>query len=100
MAKRERYTEHPSITVINSTPKLRVFEEFFVEENLPKWRKIKIRIDAEDKSIRDGKQYVAMDSNPFDRLNGSISDRRSERELISGAKHERRSYVNRTADRM
>ena len=68
MAKRERYTEHPSITVINSTPKLRVFEEFFVEENLPKWRKIKIRIDADDKASRDGKQYAEMDSSPSDRL--------------------------------
>ena len=100
MAKRERYTEHPSITVINSTPKLRVFEDFFIEENLPKWRKIKIRIDAEDKASRDGKQYFEMASGPFDRMNGSISDRRSERDLISGAKHERRSYVNRAADRL
>lgn len=99
MSKRERYTEHPSITVINSTPKLRVFEDFFVEENLPKWRKIKIRIDAEDKASRDGKNYDVRESNSGGWHNGSISDRRSERELISGAKHERTSYVNRTADR-
>lgn len=39
MAKtRERYTEHPSITVIGGKPKLHVFEDFFIEEELHRRR--------------------------------------------------------------
>jgi len=98
MAKtRERYTEHPSITVIGGKPRLRVFEDFFVEEELPKWRKIAVKLEAEDK--RNGSKKGEYDpdvsfGSSFNN-NGSISDKRTERELLRNAKHERRNYVNR-----
>ena len=96
MAKtRERYTEHPSIAVIGGKPKLRVFEDFFIEEELPKWRKIAVKIEKQDK----GKTVEDVPSNGFGSSwenNGSISDRRTERELLRNAKHERRNYANRS----
>lgn len=95
MAKtRERYTEHPSIAVIGGKPKLRVFEDFFIEEDLPKWRKIAVKIEKQDK----GKTDEDVSANGFGSSwenNGSISDRRTERELLRNAKHERRNYANR-----
>ena len=87
---REKYTEHPSIAVINGQPKLRVFEDFFIEEDLPKWRKIKVRIDSEDGS--DGKSKSEY-STPWNG-NTSITGRRSERNLLGSAKGDRRSYIN------
>lgn len=93
MAK-TRYTEHPSIAVIGGKPKLRVFEDFFIEEDLPKWRKIAVKIEKQDKGKTD--EYVS--ANGFGSSwenNGSISDRRTERELLRNAKHERRNYANR-----
>ena len=100
MAKtRERYTEHPSITVIGGKPKLRVFEDFFVEEELPKWRKIAVRLEDEDKRNGSKKGDYAVENSFGSSFNnnGSISDRRTERELLRNAKHERRNYVNRAS---
>ena len=100
MAKtRERYTEHPSITVIGGKPKLRVFEDFFVEEELPKWRKIAVKLEEEDKRNASKKGDYATDSSFGSSFNnnGSISDKRTERELLRNAKHERRNYVNRAS---
>ena len=100
MAKtRERYTEHPSITVIGGKPKLRVFEDFFVEEELPKWRKIAVKLEEEDKRNASKKGDLATDNSFGSSFsnNGSISDRRTERELLRNAKHERRNYVNRVS---
>lgn len=86
----EKYTEHPSIAVINGQPKLRVFEDFFIEEDLPKWRKIKVKIDSEDGS--DGKSKSEY-STPWNG-NTSITGRRSERNLLGSANGDRRSYIN------
>ena len=100
MAKtRERYTEHPSITVIGGKPRLRVFEDFFVEEELPKWRKIAVRLEDEDKRNGSKKGDLAVENSFGSSFNnnGSISDRRTERELLRNAKHERRNYVNRAS---
>lgn len=100
MAKtRERYTEHPSIAVVGGKPKLRVFEDFFVEEDLPKWRKIAVKLEEEDKRNGSKKGDYAIDSSFGSSFhnNGSISDRRTERELLRNAKHERRNYVNRVS---
>lgn len=100
MAKtRERYTEHPSIAVIGGKPKLRVFEDFFIEEELPKWRKIAVKIEKQDK----GKTDEDVSANGFGSSwenNGSISDRRTERELLRNAKHERRNYIGRMGGRI
>jgi len=97
MAKtREKYTEHPSITVIGGKPKLRVFEDFFIEESLPKWRKIAVKLEQEDKKKGDEKDSVAYLNDGMSwQNNGSISDKRTERELLRNAKHERRNYINR-----
>jgi len=38
--KRIRWENHPSITVVGGKPRLKVFEEYFVEEDLPKYKKI------------------------------------------------------------
>lgn len=100
MAKtRERYTEHPSITVIGGKPKLRVFEDFFVEEELPKWRKIAVKLEEEDKrnSSKEGDYATDTSFGSAFTNNGSISDKRTERELLRNAKHERRNYVNRVS---
>lgn len=94
---REKYTEHPSIAVINGTPRLRVFEDFFIEEGLPKWRKIKVELDNEDVAKDDRK--VTSDPPWNWNGNGSITGRRSKRNLLGSAKSDRRSYVSRAADR-
>lgn len=87
---REKYTEHPSIAVIGGKPHLRVFEDFFVEEDLPKWRKIKVEIDEEDKKSGDNESY---DVGASWGNNASITGRRSKRNLLRSAKGDRRSYV-------
>lgn len=94
---REKYTEHPSIAVINGTPRLRVFEDFFIEESLPKWRKIKVELDNEDVAKDDSKG--TSDPSWNWNGNGSITGRRSKRNLLGSAKRDRISYVNRAADR-
>ena len=94
---REKYTEHPSIAVINGTPRLRVFEDFFIEESLPKWRKIKVELDNEDVAKDDSKG--TSDTSWNWNGNGSITGRRSKRNLLGSAKSDRRSYVSRAADR-
>lgn len=38
--KRIRWEDHPSITLVNGRPRLKVFEEYFVEEGLPKFQKL------------------------------------------------------------
>ena len=38
--KRIRWEDHPSITLVNGKPRLKVFEEYFVEEGLPKFQKL------------------------------------------------------------
>lgn len=93
MAKtREKYTEHPSIVVINGTPKLRVFEDFFIEEALPKWQKIAAKI-AETKTDGDtSSSFVNMN-------NGSITDKRTDEQLLHSAKYERRNYIDRSRGR-
>ena len=101
MAKtRERYTEHPSITVIGGKPKLRVFEDFFIEEDLPKWRKIAVKIEKQDKGKSDDTSASMNGFGSSWENNGSISDRRTERELLRNAKHERMNYVNRAGNRI
>lgn len=93
MAKtREKYTEHPSIVVINGTPKLRVFEDFFIEEALPKWQKIAAKI-AETKTDGDtSSSFMHMN-------NGSITDKRTDEQLLHSAKYERRNYIDRSRGR-
>lgn len=101
MAKtRERYTEHPSITVIGGKPKLRVFEDFFIEEELPKWRKIAVKIEKQDKGKSDDTSASMNGFGSSWENNGSISDRRTERELLRNARHERRNYIGRMGNRI
>ena len=38
--KRIRWEDHPSIVLVNGKPRLKVFEEYFVEEGLPKFQKL------------------------------------------------------------
>ena len=89
MAKtRERYTEHPSIAVIGGKPKLRVFEDFFIEEDLPKWRKIAVKIGEDGKRKSYGTEVSIDGFSSSWENNGSISDRRTDRELLMNAKRE------------
>ena len=92
---REKYTKHPSIAVIGGKPHLRVFEDFFVEEDLPKWRKIKVEIDEEDKKGDNNESYEVSASWGN---NASITGRRSKRNLLRSAKGDRRSYVQHGRD--
>lgn len=91
--KKEKYTEHPSLVVINGTPRLRVFEDFFIEEDLPKWKKIAVKIKEEDEKKKDYGDRV--DYSPIHSGTGAITDSRSERNLLSNAKYERRNYIER-----
>lgn len=91
MAK-EKYTDHPSIAVIGGKPHLRVLEDFFIEEELPKWKKIAVKLKSKD-------ECCSPDS--FSQNgNGSIQDGRSESELLRNAKFDRRHYVSGQADRL
>ena len=92
---REKYTEHPSIAVIGGKPHLRVFEDFFIEEDLPKWRKIKVEIDEEDKK---GGDKGSCDVSASWGNNLSITGGRSKRNLLLSAKCDRRSYVQHGRD--
>lgn len=97
----EKYTEHPSIAVINGQPKLRVFEDFFIEEQLPKWRKIKVEIDKEDsmeKAVPDEPGRMGNSVSGWGE-NGSITGKRSKRNLLNSARADRRAYINRTSSR-
>lgn len=59
MAKRIRWQDHPSVTLVNGKPRLKVFEEYFVEEGLPKFQKL---LDEEKaKSGMDGKTGHSLD---------------------------------------
>lgn len=91
MAKREHYTEHPSIAVINGTPHLRVFEDFFIEKELPKWRKIKKDIDKNNSGS--GETSASYFNS------GSITDSRSQKRLLDGSDMDRRHYVSAPGDR-
>lgn len=97
---REKYTEHPSIAVIGGKPKLRVFEDFFIEEELPKWRKIAVKIEKQDNGKSDDTSASMNGFGSSWENNGSISDRRTERELLRNAKHERRNYIGRIGSRI
>ena len=96
----EKYTEHPSIAVIGGKPKLRVFEDFFIEEDLPKWRKIAVKIENQDKCKSNGTEDSMNVFGSSWENNGSISDRRTQRELLRNAKHERRNYIGRMGNRI
>ena len=52
--KKTRWDEHPSIIVVNGKPRLKVFEEYFVEEDLPKFKKLTEAEAAAAKEV-DGK---------------------------------------------
>lgn len=82
--KQERYTDHPSMVVVGGCPHLRVLEDFFIEERLPKWLKI---ADRE-------KDQITLHSSQ-ESGNGSISDERSERLLLSDARFDRDGYLRR-----
>lgn len=95
---RESYTEHPSIVVINGKPKLRVMEDFFVEEKLPKWRKIQIDIDNEDNGMSPGQKMMELEARSILATDsGHINDHRAERDLVKSAKYDRQSYLRRMA---
>lgn len=51
--KRIRWNKHPSVTTVNGEPRLKVFEEYFVEEELPKFQKL---LDAEKDGGKSDKQ--------------------------------------------
>lgn len=91
MAK-EKYTEHPSIVVIGGKPKLRVFEDFFIEEELPKWKKIEIKLKEQKKST-DPDDY-----GPAHASNLGVNDQRSDAQLLRNAKYDRGHYLNRQRD--
>ena len=46
-----RWDKHPSVTTVNGKPRLKVFEEYFVEEGLPKFQKL---LDAEKAGGKSG----------------------------------------------
>lgn len=90
MAEREKYTEHPSIAVVGGKPHLRVFEDFFIEKQLPKWRMIKAKKDAN--SLKKEEYSGMMDAS------GAVDDQRSSVRLLDGADMDRRHYVNEPQD--
>lgn len=58
--KRIRWEDHPSVTLVNGKPRLKVFEEYFVEENLPKFQKL-----FEDEKANKSSQIANMMNDPI-----------------------------------
>lgn len=92
---REKYTEHPSIVVIGGKPKLRVFEDFFIEEELPKWKKIEIELKEQKETDTDNRFESTSDNAG---MNLGVNDQRSNRQLLHNAKYDRGHYLNRQRD--
>ena len=62
--KKYKYTEHPCVVVLADVPHLRIFEDPFIEETLPKWKKAIVKPEKKE----DGKpeitlEYIATNAN-------------------------------------
>lgn len=90
MAK-EKYTKHPSIVVIGGEPKLRVFEDFFIEEELPKWKKIEIKLKEQGKSTAPDSYNTTSEGAS---MNLGVNDLRSDEWLLRNAKYDRSGYLD------
>ena len=62
MATTYKYTEHPAIVVIRDKPMLRVFEDPFIEETLPKWKLALKKEEAAKRAPKDGVYTVHLDT--------------------------------------
>lgn len=96
--RRIRWDKHPSVTTVNGTPRLKVFEEYFVEEELPKFQKLLDAEKAGDKS-RTPMEDVAM-ANDFGLVAANITmegdgvtGRRTDLQAAKDAKWTRNRYI-------
>ena len=85
--KRMRWDKHPSVTVVNGKPMLKVFEEYFVEEDLPKFQKI-LQEDAEKnkKSAASKADNGLIDPEPYYRRALEIDPDYSKANLAMGVR--------------
>ena len=100
--KRMRWDKHPSVIVVNDKPMLKVFEEYFVEEDLPKFQKI-LREDAEKsrKSAKGGNELALADPvdangfgiNPTWLEGEGVQPRATDLHAAKEAKWQRNRYV-------
>lgn len=101
--KRMRWDKHPSVTVVNGKPMLKVFEEYFVEEDLPKFQKI-LQEDAEKN--KKGKESAMADNGLIDPVDASgfginptwlegegVQPRATDLQAAKEAKWQRNRYV-------
>ena len=104
--KRIRWDKHPSVMEVNGVPRLKIFEEYFVEEGLPKFQKL---IDEEkakaagasDKGVADP---IDMSANGVAIQPGwlegeGVAQRESDLQAAHGAKWGRNRYVRLRLDR-
>lgn len=102
MAKRIKFTDHPDIVVLAGVPKLKVFEDFFVEEKLPKWTKVKERVVQKKKEelAKNGGRLPTMEElemmTSSTAANGDTGDigRMKEEDALKDAKYGLRRYVS------
>lgn len=97
MAKRIKWEEHPSITTVNGKPKLKVFEEYFVEEDLPKFKKLQKEDLPNDSKVAAGMENMDVEAAtgivPAWHAGEGVELRESDREAARSAKWTRNRYV-------
>jgi len=97
--KRIRWEDHPSVTLVNGKPRLKVFEEYFVEEGLPKFQKL-----FEEERANKPAQHANMMNDPIvlDSSNSirpawlegeGVQTRESDLQAAHGAKWARNTYM-------
>lgn len=100
--KRIRWDKHPSVTEVNGVPRLKVFEEYFVEEGLPKFQKLMNEEKAKATGEDDAKSSVVADIEmavdgiaiqPGWLEGEGVARRESDLQAAHGAKWGRNRYV-------
>ena len=103
MAKRIRWDRHPSITLVNGKPKLKIFEEYFVEEDLPKFKRLLAKPGGGDDSKAAAEDIMALESSaivPGWHTGEGVALRETDLQAANAAKWNRNRYVALKAGRM
>lgn len=95
--KRIRWEDHPSIMLMNGQPRLKVFEEYSVEEDLPKFKKL-VEEDAkkklEDQASLTPNLVMSPETADMESISRAMSDKRpSDLSAAKDAKWSRTRYV-------
>lgn len=102
MAKRIKWESHPSVTLVNGKPRLKVFEEYFVEEDLPKFKRLLARPGGGDDS-KAAEDVMSLESSaivPGWHTGEGVALRETDLQAAKAAKWNRNRYVALKAGRM